>query len=232
MLLSYVGKDAEAYRKGLEAERISYCFLSSKKLDCCRSSIFADGAGNALSFFEHGALREKARLDLEALGKRLDLSQVESAIIAPCVADKSLIFYRFLKKKKVPYVFDPGAKLLNFKAEDFQKLSRDSFLTILSRRELELINKKLKRDLCKDTKLANLIVTLGAEGAAVFEKGKPKTRKDAVKQKRVVAMAGYEDALKGGLLAALAGGSALDEALEAGLRLAALQAGHKGTQNF
>ncbi len=73
------------------------------------------------------------------------------------------------------------------------------------------------------------VVTLGEAGCLVSD-GDTVRRFDAAPAPAIVDSVGAGDAFAGGLAAALAGGSGLDEAVEAALRLAAESLGHAGAR--
>jgi sugar/nucleoside kinase (ribokinase family) len=206
--------------------------IEDNKYTSAECTFYTDKSDNRISFFDNGALASNKKIDKELVARRIDWSKIRFAIIAPNLAKNSLDFHNFLKGHKIKYIFDPGAKIFDFTFNEFEKIDRNAYITILNDEEALSFKKIYKKDIIETAKSKYLIITQGIKGVSVYENGKLFCKKNIIKAKKVVNTVGCGDAFRGGLTKGLISEGSLTKALDYCLKLASIKAASIGTQIF
>ena len=123
-----------------------------------------------------------------------DAQGIQLGIIAPDGRDGMLEHARQFHAAGIPFVFDPGQGLPMFNGEELRQFVELADYVALNDYEAQLIQDRTGQTLAELSKRVKaLIVTLGANGSAIYIDGKP-TDIAPVKAKLVVDPTGCGDA--------------------------------------
>ncbi|MDP1681922.1 MAG: carbohydrate kinase family protein, partial [Burkholderiales bacterium] len=129
-----------------------------------------------------------------------DAQGITLGIVAPDGRDGMLEHARQFHEAGIPFVFDPGQGLPMFNGEELRRFVELADYVALNDYEAQLIQDRTGKTLAELSKRVKaLIVTLGANGSAIYIDGKP-IDIAPVKAKLVVDPTGCGDAYRSGLL--------------------------------
>ncbi|MFO1222802.1 MAG: carbohydrate kinase family protein [Burkholderiaceae bacterium] len=188
--------------------------------------IITDTDNNQITAFHPGAMQLAHATSVPA-GKGIEL-----AIIAPDGRDAMLQNARQLHELKIPFVFDPGQQLPMFDGDTLRHLVGQATWVALNDYEAKMLCDRMGTTLqaLSDSHLRGVVVTLGAQGCEVWQRGL-RTVVPGVAAVRVVDPTGCGDALRGALLCGLQRGWSLERCAALGNRAGALKIAHRGGQN-
>ncbi|MEN5180166.1 carbohydrate kinase family protein [Comamonas sp. 4034] len=225
--MAMLGDDGDGYLAHMQHLGIDTRFV--KKLEdtyTAQCMITTDLDNNQITAFHPGAMMQAHQNQItKDCGAAI-------GIVAPDGRDAMLQHAEQLHAAGIPFVFDPGQGLPMFNGEELRHfISLATWVTVndyegkmLSDRtglSFEEISKQVK----------GLMVTLAAEGCALWENG-VQTHVPGTQAKAVVDPTGCGDAWRGGLLWGLENGRTLHDCVVLGNRMGALKIASRGPQNY
>jgi len=225
--MATIGHDAGGYLQRLQTLGIeTTCVKQVSEEFTAQAFITTDLDDNQITAFHPGAMSHSH------LNKISDAGDIGLGIIAPDGRDGMMQHAEQFAAAGVPFVFDPGQGL-----PMFGKAELDRFLELAT---YAAVNDYEAKMLCDRTgltleqiseKLEALVVTRGAEGSWIFEKGQ---RHDiqCVKAEKIADPTGCGDAYRGGLLYGLTEGMGIVNAAKLASLMGSLKIAVKGPQTY
>jgi adenosine kinase len=157
---------------------------------------------------------------------------IRLAIIAPDGRDAMLQHARQLADAAIPFIFDPGQGLPMFDGAELSGLVDLASWVALNDYEARMLCERTGRSLeaLSNSRLRGVIVTLGAQGCDIWERG-VRHHVPGVAAREVVDPTGCGDAFRGALLYGLDRGWPLQRCAELGNRIGAIKIASRGGQN-
>lgn len=223
-ILGAVGdKDFSSYSSWLEKNNIDFSNLRIlKDKQTASAYIITDKADNQITGFFPGAM-------LEPLGLK-DLPAGKLGIISAQHPSDMINLPGVFKKKKIPYIFDPGQQVTSLSGGNLRKAIAGSEVLIGNDYEMALITKKTMwgiKQLLDQTKI--LITTFGEKGSRI-QQGLSSFDIPPAKPKSVVDPTGAGDAYRAGIIKGLAEKWNLEKMGRLGSVVAAYAVENYGTQ--
>jgi adenosine kinase len=132
----------------------------------------------------------------------------------------------------IPFVFDPGQGLPMFQGEELRRFVEQASWVAVNDYEGKMLCERTGWTLAEIShKVRGLVVTLGAEGCEVWERGE-RVVVPPVEPAQVVDPTGCGDAWRGALLFGLERGWPLVRCAALGNRMGALKIAQRGPQNY
>ena len=227
VVVAAVGGDGEEYRRRLKSwgARVDHVRVIEESLTA-QAFIITDTDNNQITAFHPGAM-QSAHETAVPTGDDIKL-----AIIAPDGREAMLRHAEQLCAAKIPYVFDPGQGLPMFDGAELRAFIERARWIAVNDYEAQMLSERtgLSLDAISRSHLQGVVVTLGAEGCAVWENG-VRTAVAGVPAASVVDPTGCGDAFRGALLYGLERGWPLVRCAALGNRLGALKIASRGGQN-
>lgn len=227
VVMATVGDDGAPYRERLASLAIAADGVRHVPgTFTAQAYIITDLDDNQITAFHPGAMQLAHATSVPA-GKGIEL-----AIIAPDGRDAMLQNARQLHELGIPFVFDPGQQLPMFDGDTLRHLVGQATWVALNDYEAKMLCDRMGTTLqaLSDSHLRGVVVTLGAQGCEVWQRGL-RTVVPGVAAVRVVDPTGCGDALRGALLYGLQQGWSLERCAALGNRAGALKIAHRGGQN-
>lgn len=197
VILSTAGNDFPKYQDWLEKHQIDISKIKIiKETQTAAAYITTDQADNQIAAFYPGAMRFSLVIQEEDLDEASD----SLAIISPGNTENMIGLAEIYKKKKIPYIFDPGQAIPALTAEQLLNAIAGAKIFISNDYELELIKQKTGRSEEElSEKIEIIITTLGSKGSIIkteegrkeIAPGKPENESDPT---------GAGDAFRAGLI--------------------------------
>jgi len=226
-VLSAVGKDFQPYRERLESLGVGFSFARmAPDQPTTMASIMTDHADNQIAALCIGAM---------VYGCEIDEATVPSeawAIISPGNVEDMRRLPALYRKKKIPFIFDPGQQIAALGADDLRNGIEGARVLIANDYELALVMEKTRwteKDVL--SKVEMVITTLGEKGSRIQTREKI-LEIPAAKVKEVADPTGAGDAYRSGLIKGLVGGWPLEVAGKFGSVMAAYAVETHGTQEY
>ena len=191
-----------------------------------QAMIMTDRDNNQITAFHPGAM-------MQAHGNRIARNaEWAIGIVAPDGREAMIEHAAQMVQAGIPFVFDPGQGLPMFDGEELRRF--------IAQASWVAVNDYEGRMLCERTgwskeaisrQVKGLVVTLGAQGCEVWEKGVC-TLVPPVAPSAVLDPTGCGDAWRGALLFGLERGWPLLRCAALGNRLGAVKVAHRGPQNY
>lgn len=160
-----------------------------------------------------------------------DAKDIKLGIVAPDGRDGMLQHAQQFHEAGVPFVFDPGQGLPMFNGAELLQFVELADYVALNDYEAQLMQDRTGKTLEELSKRVKaLIVTLGANGSAIYVDGKP-IDIPPVKAKQVVDPTGCGDAFRGGLLYGIVNGLDWKSTGQLASFMGALKIAQRGAQN-
>lgn len=228
-IISSAGKDFNRYKNWLRSNKIKFNGIKiiPNELTAC-AYIITDKANNQISAFHPGAMMCESTLNL--INKNsINLKNV-LAIIAPGYKNEMIRLGHIYKKKKIPYIFDPGQQIPSFTNKNLRFLLDNSEIFVVNDYEFSLVSKRLKLSLSKMKRLVKIIIiTKGEKGSLVFTKQKS-FKVQAIKPKKVIDPTGAGDAFRSGLIKGIINNYTLKKTIQLATLVATYPIEYYGTQ--
>jgi adenosine kinase len=193
--MATVGQDYEPYRKRLKQLGIKQTHI--RQLDntfTAQAFITTDLSSNQIIAFHPGAMNFSEK------NKVGDAKNVKIGMVSPDGRTGMIKHAEQFKKKKIPFIFDPGQGLPMFGGEDLRKFIEEATWVTVNDYEWELLKDRTgwtEKDIA--SRVDALIITLGGKGSEIHTKGKTFTIPAAM-PKSVQDPTGCGDAYRAGLL--------------------------------
>ena len=226
VIMATVGDDFGPYasrlaRLGLESTHVR----SIGDTFTAQAFITTDLDDNQITAFHPGAMNYSHENSVT------DAQGIQLGIIAPDGRDGMLEHARQFHAAGIPFVFDPGQGLPMFNGEELRQFVELADYVALNDYEAQLIQDRTGQTLAELSKrVKDLIVTLGANGSAIYIDGKP-TDIAPVKAKLVVDPTGCGDAYRSGLLYGIVNGLDWPTTGKLASVMGALKVAQRGAQN-
>ncbi len=187
--------------------------------------ITTDLDDNQITAFHPGAMNYSHQNQVS------DAKDIKLGIVAPDGRDGMLQHAKQFHEAGIPFVFDPGQGLPMFNGEELLNFVELADYVALNDYEAELIQDRTGKTLEELSKRVKaLIVTLGANGSAIYVDGKP-IDIPPVKAQQVVDPTGCGDAFRGGLLYGIVNGLNWKCTGQLASLMGALKIAQRGAQN-
>ena len=199
LIMATVGDDYDSYAQRLTASGIDQSHIRRVGgTYTAQAFITTDLDDNQITAFHPGAMNCSHHNNVaDAKGVRL-------AIIAPDGRDGMLQHARQCHEAGIPFVFDPGQGLPMFSGEELMDFVRRADYVTVNDYEAQMLQERTGETVEALAKLVKaFVVTLGARGAVVHERGKT-IEIPCVRAEQVVDPTGCGDAFRAGLLYGLA----------------------------
>jgi adenosine kinase len=185
-----------------------------------------DRDNNQITAFHPGAMMQAHRNRVAAH------ADLRVGIIAPDGRDAMLQHAQQMVEVGIPFVFDPGQGLPMFQGEELRRFVEQASWVAVNDYEGKMLCERTGWTLAEIShKVRGLVVTLGAEGCEVWERGE-RVVVPPVEPAQVVDPTGCGDAWRGALLFGLERGWPLVRCAALGNRMGALKIAQRGPQNY
>lgn len=201
VIMATVGEDFAGYAARLSAHGLDTTHI--KTIDgsfTAQAFITTDLDDNQITAFHPGAMNFSHHNSVK------DTKDVSLAIIAPDGRDGMFQHARECHEAGIPFLFDPGQGLPMFSGEELMHFIELADYLAVNDYEAQLIADKTGQTIeSLATKVKALIVTLGANGSAIYADGQ-RIDIPCVKATEVLDPTGCGDAYRAGLLYGIAHG--------------------------
>ncbi len=225
--MAMLGNDGDGYLSRFQKLGIDTRFV--QKLDdtyTAQCMITTDLDNNQITAFHPGAMMQAH------LNKITKDCGAAIGIVAPDGRDAMLQHAEQFHAAGIPFVFDPGQGLPMFNGDELRQFISLATWVTVNDYEGKMLSDRTGMsfaDISKQVK--GLMVTLGANGCALWENGE-ETHVPGVQAAAVVDPTGCGDAWRGGLLWGLESGRSLRDCVTLGNRMGALKIAARGPQNY
>ncbi len=227
-LVATAGVDFSEYRKVLEGVGVDTTGV--KIIDGkFTASFFAntDKANAQIASFYAGAMADASQISL----KELNLTKDDLVMISPNAPDAMVKYAKECQEMGVPYVFDPSQQIVRLDKIDIRQGIKGAHALFCNGYEFELIQKHAKMSVKEVLDSLNFaVVTLGKQGARVFERGEVLGEVPAFPQTHLADPTGVGDAFRAGFLKGYINGLDLLLCAKIGSLAATYCLEEKGTQ--
>ncbi|MFH0959419.1 MAG: carbohydrate kinase family protein [Pseudomonadota bacterium] len=226
LILASAGKDFDSYENWLSSLGLPLDYIRRVPEEFTAGAyITTDLSDNQITGFNPGAMKEPCIQDLESFDPNDTI-----AIVAPGNLDDMSTYPEIFRKKKIPFIFDPGQSIPALGPEKILKGLQGSKIFISNDYELEMVTRALgmtKQDMLDET--SALITTLGENGSVVTT-NEGEYSIPVVIPDKVNDPTGAGDAFRGGLIKGLVSGKSIVESARMGSVSASFGVECQGTQ--
>ena len=158
--------------------------------------------------------------------------QLAVGIIAPDGRDAMLQHAEEMAQRGLAFVFDPGQQLPRFDGNELRRFVDLASWVAVNDYEAQMLCDRtgLTLESMSRSHLRGVIVTLGAEGCALWQQG-VRTHVAGVPAEAIVEPTGCGDAFRAALLFGIERGWSLERCAVLGNRVGAIKIAHRGCQN-
>jgi adenosine kinase len=207
-LMGTVGQDFGEYRAWLEQHGVDTS-LTRNELDLFTASFFVttDQDGSQIASFYTGAMARARNLSFHDL----EAEQVDLVVISPNDPLAMVKYAVECLELGIPYLYDPSQQIVRLSGEDLRAGLEGCDLLVVNRYEFEMMREKtgMSAEAIRSAPARACVVTLGAEGAHVWEGGEL-CAIPPVPPERIDDPTGVGDAFRAGLMKGLALGLSWD----------------------
>jgi adenosine kinase len=228
LVMAAVGSDGQDYLARFKSWGASTEFVrEASETYTAQAIIITDTDNNQITAFHPGAM-QTAHATVIPQGR----SDIRIGIIAPDGRDAMQQHAQQFADAKIPFIFDPGQGLPMFNGDELNRFIGQASWVAVNDYEGRMLCERTGKSLesLSDSHLQGVVVTLGAQGCDVWQKGK-RTHVPGVAATEVVDPTGCGDAFRGALLYGLERGWELVRCVELGNRIGALKIAARGGQN-
>lgn len=202
-LIATAGQDFSEYKAALERVGVDTTGIRIHP-DLFTASFFVstDKQKNQIASFYTGAMARARDLSLdEVLSGPVDL-----VVISPNDPVAMENYVNYCKENKIPYVYDPSQQVARSEGKVLAHGVDGAFLVIVNQYEFTALCAKTGMTESEVMRKAeNVVVTLGARGADIYNEGR-QLHVPAIPEDRIVDPTGVGDAFRAGLLKGLSAG--------------------------
>jgi adenosine kinase len=228
LVMAAVGADGQEYLARLKSWGVSTEFVRTvSETYTAQAIIITDTQNNQITAFHPGAM-QSAHMTAVPSGR----ADIAIGIVAPDGRDAMLQHAQQFAAAGVPFIFDPGQGLPMFNGDELNAFVQQATWVAVNDYEGRMLCERTGKSLeaLSNSHLRGVIVTLGADGCEVWQKGQ-RTHVPGVKAAEVLDPTGCGDAFRGALLYGLERGWELTRCVELGNRIGALKIACRGGQN-
>lgn len=228
LVMAAVGSDGQDYLARFKSWGASTEFVrEASETYTAQAIIITDTDNNQITAFHPGAM-QTAHATVIPQGR----SDIRIGIIAPDGRDAMQQHAQQFADARIPFIFDPGQGLPMFNGDELNRFIGQASWVAVNDYEGRMLCERTGKSLesLSDSHLQGVVVTLGAQGCDVWQKGK-RTHVPGVAATEVVDPTGCGDAFRGALLYGLERGWELVRCVELGNRIGALKIAARGGQN-
>lgn len=225
-VMATVGHDFEPY-----AERLKSLGISTRhvlRMDehfTAQAFITTDVDDNQITAFHPGAM------SFSHLNRVRDAAAPRWAIVSPDGREGMIEHSRDLAAAGIPYIFDPGQGLPMFSGAELLELIGQASALTVNDYEARIVEQRTGQPIAELARSVDaIVVTRGAEGAAIFTGGR-ELRVHAAPPEGVVDPTGCGDAFRAGLLYGLARDWGWKKSVQLGAVMGSIKIAHRGGQN-
>lgn len=200
VVLSTAGKDFDRYKEIMVSRGLPLHGIRMIPDNLTAGAyIITDQDNNQITAFHAAALMSSAEYSFEGLDKD------DIALIGPANPGDMVAHPKVYQQKGVRYIFDPAQQLPVLSGEDLRACINGAYLLVGNDYEITLISEKVgcTRDDLISMTTRGVIITYGAKGSAVFEKGKDCVTVPVVPVGEIKDPTGAGDAFRSGLIKGL-----------------------------
>ncbi len=224
--MATVGQDYEPYRKRLKTLGIKQTYVRQlEDTFTAQAFITTDLSSNQIIAFHPGAMNFSEK------NKVSDAKGVTIGMVSPDGRTGMIKHAEQFKKRKIPFVFDPGQGLPMFGGDELRKFVEEATWVTVNDYEWELLKDRTgwtEKDVTD--RVDALIVTLGKKGSEIHTKGKT-YRIPAVRPRAIEDPTGCGDAYRAGLVYGLLHGLDWETTGRIASLMGSIKIEHQGPQN-
>jgi adenosine kinase len=225
VILATVGKDYQRYFGWLKENDLSLEGIRIIEEEFTAGAyITTDRADNQITGFNPGAMKQPSKYSLDNIGSGSII------LIGPGNLCDMAEYAEACRRKKIPFICDPGQSLTSWAKEALYDWIDGSSYLISNDYELELIMDKTGRDKKGLLSMTNTIVTTLGEKGCVISTGDRDVTVPAAEAAEVVDPTGAGDSFRAGFLKGLVLGKDLETAAKMGAVAGAYAVERYGTQ--
>ena len=229
LVMAALGNDGGDYLARLESWGLDTSqVLRADDTYTAQCMIINDQDNNQITAFHPGAMQLAHNTPVPA-----DRQDITLAIIAPDGRDAMLGHAAQLAAARIPFVFDPGQGLPMFDGAELRAFVEQARWVAVNDYEGHMLCERMGVSLEALSRMPNLdgvIVTLGAQGCDLWQKGEL-SHVPGVVAAEVLDPTGCGDAFRGALLHGLSLGWPLARCVALGNQLGAIKIAQRGGQN-
>jgi adenosine kinase len=227
LVMAAVGADGAGYLERLRSWGASTEFVRVEADSyTAQAIIITDTDNNQITAFHPGAMQSAHLTPVTAR------DDIRVAIVAPDGREAMLQHAAQLAAAAIPFVFDPGQGLPMFDGAELKRFIAQASWVTVNDYEARMLCERTGESLASLSRshLHGVVVTLGAEGCEVWQRGE-RQHVPGVTAAEVVDPTGCGDAFRGALLYGLERGWPLARCVALGNRVGALKIACRGGQN-
>ena len=232
ILIAAVGKDFHDYQLWLESHGVDTSYVKvSQELVTALYMVTTDKDLNQIASFFPGAMSEAREIILPNLLEKTGIFDL--MVISPDDPAAMLHYSETARALKIPFVADPSQQMASMDGEEIKELIEGAAYLFLNEYELALACQKTRwsdEDILD--RVGVRVITLGAAGAKVEEKGRDPIFVGTPQEKAKIDPTGVGDSFRSGFIAGLAWGLGHKRCAELGAMLATYVIESKGTQEY
>ena len=227
LIMAAVGADGAEYVHRIESWGASTRFVRSlPDTHTAQCMIITDNDNNQITAFHPGAMQRAHLTEVPPD------AGIRVAIIAPDGRDAMLQHAEQLARAGIAFIFDPGQGLPMFDGADLRHFVEQATWVAVNDYEAQMLCERTGQTLesLSSGSLRGIIVTLGAEGCDLWERG-VRTRMPGLHVDQVVDPTGCGDAFRAALLYGIERDWPLSRCVTLGNRIGAIKVASRGGQN-
>ncbi|MBF0505900.1 MAG: carbohydrate kinase family protein [Nitrospirae bacterium] len=226
LILATIGKDYSSYFDWLKKNDISVEGIKIINEEFTAGAyITTDRSDNQITGFNPGAMKYPSEYEFGGLEGDSSIG-----LIAPGNLLDMIEYARTYKRKKIPYICDPGQSLTAWDNKELVEWIRGSMLLISNDYELELIVNMTGMDKRRLLELTGAVITTLGEKGSLIATSEGETSVPAVRAAAIVDPTGAGDAYRAGFIKGIVTGKNLETSAKIGTVTAAYAIEKYGTQ--
>jgi adenosine kinase len=228
LIMATLGTDGGDYLQRVRSWGASTALMQTiEESHTAQAIIITDIDNNQITAFHPGAMQSAHLTAVPAD------AGIKVAIIAPDGREAMLQHADQLARAKIPFIFDPGQQLPMFDGPELRQFVAQASWLAVNDYEAQMLCERIGQSidaLSSNSQLRGVIVTLGAEGCDLWQRG-ARSRIPGFAADAVIDPTGCGDAFRAALLYGIERGWAMERSIEMGNRIGALKVASKGGQN-
>jgi adenosine kinase len=228
LIMATLGTDGGDYLQRVRSWGASTALMQTiEESHTAQAIIITDIDNNQITAFHPGAMQSAHLTAVPAD------AGIKVAIVAPDGREAMLQHADQLARAKIPFIFDPGQQLPMFDGPELRQFVAQASWLAVNDYEAQMLCERIGQSidaLSSNSQLRGVIVTLGAEGCDLWQRG-ARSRIPGFAADAVIDPTGCGDAFRAALLYGIECGWAMERSIEMGNRIGAIKVASKGGQN-